>query len=78
RRIPALARLSLRRFPASVLVQVPGHGELSTGAGGEPVRLVGTPGELVLFLFGRQRVARVQLAGPTALTDRLRTAALGI
>ncbi|GAB2950728.1 TIGR03085 family metal-binding protein [Micromonospora polyrhachis] len=78
KRTSPLARLTLRRFPASVLVQAPGRGELSTGAGGEPVRLVGPPGELALFLFGRQRVARVQLVGPAALADRLRTARFGV
>ncbi|ROT31188.1 TIGR03085 family metal-binding protein [Micromonospora sp. HM5-17] len=78
KRIPTLARMSLRRFPAALLVQAPDHGEVATGAGGSQVRLVGSPGELTMFLFGRQRVARVQVVGPTALTDRLRTAQLGV
>jgi uncharacterized protein (TIGR03085 family) len=78
KQVPGLARLSLRRFPATLLIQAPGHGETSIGAGGEPLRLVGSPGELALFLFGRQRVTRVQLVGPPALTDRLRGAKLGI
>ncbi|HEX2770801.1 MAG TPA: TIGR03085 family metal-binding protein, partial [Micromonosporaceae bacterium] len=69
-----LGRLGLRRFPASVLVQAPGFGEATAGAGGERVRLVGEPGELLLFLTGRQRVARVQLDGPAPLTARLRGA----
>ena len=47
------------------------------GAGGERVRIVGAPGELLLFLSGRQRVARVQVDGPSVLADRLRTAKLG-
>ncbi|MEH0842390.1 TIGR03085 family metal-binding protein [Micromonospora sp. CPCC 205711] len=73
-----LARATLRRFPADLLVQAPGHGELSTGRGGERLRLVGAPGELVLFLSGRQRVARVQIDGPPALAERLRGARLGL
>ncbi|GIJ77739.1 TIGR03085 family protein [Micromonospora phaseoli] len=77
RRTSALARLALRRFPAHLLVQAPGHGEVVTGRGGEPLRLVGTPGELALFLSGRQRVARVQLDGAPELMDRLRGAKLG-
>jgi uncharacterized protein (TIGR03085 family) len=76
RRGAGLARLRLRRFPGTLLVQSPGYGEVSTGNGGEPVRMVGAPGELVYFLAGRQRAARVQLAGPPALTDRLRAATL--
>ncbi|MFY1672186.1 TIGR03085 family metal-binding protein [Plantactinospora sp. WMMB334] len=78
RRVPTLARMSLRRFPATLLIQAPEHGEIGAGAGGEQVRMVGSPGELMMFLFGRQRVARVQLVGPPALTDRLRTARLGV
>ncbi|MEQ4304502.1 TIGR03085 family metal-binding protein [Plantactinospora sp. B6F1] len=78
KRIPPMARLSLRRFPATLLIQAPEHGEATAGAGGEQVRMVGSPGELTIFLFGRQRVARVQLVGPPALTERLRTARLGL
>ncbi|EEP70853.1 hypothetical protein MCAG_01180 [Micromonospora sp. ATCC 39149] len=78
RRATVLGRLALRRFPADVLVQAPGHGELSAGRGGQRVRVVGAPTELVLFLTGRQRVARVQVEGPAAAVDRLRVAHLGI
>ncbi|MEU6021453.1 TIGR03085 family metal-binding protein [Micromonospora sp. NPDC048871] len=77
RRTSTMARLRLRRFPARLVVQAPGHGEVVTGQGGETVRLVGPPGELTLFLSGRQRVARVEIEGPTALADRLRGAKLG-
>ncbi|MCM0676751.1 TIGR03085 family metal-binding protein [Micromonospora phytophila] len=78
KRSAPLARLALRRFPADVFVQAPGYGELSVGRGGEPVRVVGAPGELALFLSGRQRVSRVQVDGPSALVDRLRRADLGM
>jgi uncharacterized protein (TIGR03085 family) len=78
KRVPGLARLSLRRFPGRLLIQAPGHGEARAGAGGEDLRLVAPPGELTLFLFGRQRVARVQLDGPAELTGRLRNARLGV
>jgi uncharacterized protein (TIGR03085 family) len=76
KRATTLARLRLRRFPGTVLVQAPGFGEVSTGNGGDTVRLVGAPGELVYFLAGRQRATRVQVVGPAPLADRLRTAAL--
>ncbi|SCL18602.1 TIGR03085 family protein [Micromonospora pallida] len=78
KRVAPLSRLALRRFPASLLVQAPGHGEARCGRGGEALRLVGAPGELTLFLSGRQRVARVQIDGPAALAGRLRTADLGL
>ncbi|MGR6321078.1 TIGR03085 family metal-binding protein [Micromonospora soli] len=77
RRGALLARAALRRFPADLLVQAPGFGERTVGRGGERLRLVGAPGELVLFLSGRQRAARVQVAGPAAPAERLRAANLG-
>jgi uncharacterized protein (TIGR03085 family) len=78
KRLPMLARMALRRFPAALVIQAPGYGEGSSGAGGEPVRLVSAPSELALFLMGRQRVARVQLTGSSPLTERLRTTKLGV
>ncbi|GIJ25276.1 TIGR03085 family protein [Micromonospora qiuiae] len=77
RRASMLARLVLRRFPARLLVQAPDRGEIVTGRGGESLRVVGTPGELALFLSGRQRVAEVRLTGQPGLTERLRAARLG-
>ena len=71
-RAKPLLRLRLRRFPASLLVQAPGFGELRTGAGGPALRLVGAPGELLMFVAGRQRAARVQVDGPAELATRLR------
>jgi uncharacterized protein (TIGR03085 family) len=78
KRVPLLTRTALRGFPATVLVEWPGHGSRTAGAGGEELRLVAAPSELVLFLFGRQRVTHVELAGPPVLTQRLRDAKLGI
>jgi uncharacterized protein (TIGR03085 family) len=77
-RARAFARLQLRRFRAGVVVEAPGHGEVRTGAGGPEVRLRGAPGELMLFLYGRQRYAEVALTGPEELTARLERAGLGI
>ncbi|HEY2948795.1 MAG TPA: TIGR03085 family metal-binding protein [Micromonosporaceae bacterium] len=72
------AGLALRRLPANVIIQSPGYGEVHVGAGGPHLRLVGAPGELLMFLTGRQRAARVQIDAPAALADRLRTARLGV
>ncbi|MEU5721770.1 MULTISPECIES: TIGR03085 family metal-binding protein [unclassified Micromonospora] len=77
KRAAGMARLALRRFPADLLVQAPGFGERTVGRGGDRLRVVGAPGELVLFLSGRQRVARVQVDGPSAPAERLRAASLG-
>ncbi|GAB1646058.1 TIGR03085 family metal-binding protein [Krasilnikovia sp. MM14-A1259] len=75
------ARLRLRRLGMPVLVVAPGVGEQRVGApsaGSPAVVLSGEPGELVMFLSGRQRAARVQVDGPDAAADRLRTARLGM
>lgn len=78
RRVTPMARLALRRFPAAVLVQAPGYGETSVGAGGERLRLIAPPAELALFVSGRQRAARVQADGAPGLAARLREAKLGL
>jgi uncharacterized protein (TIGR03085 family) len=73
------ASFALRRYPAQVRVSSPGHGTVITGrAGTQPVNLTGTPGELLMFLSGRQAHARAGLDGPPEQTSRLRTARLGL
>lgn len=77
--VKVVARLALRRFPAAITINMPGYGEpLPAGAGGPEMRLTGDPGELSLFLSGRQRVADVAIDGPDDLTARLRDARLGV
>jgi uncharacterized protein (TIGR03085 family) len=71
------ARLALRRTPASVTVTAPGVGSYRAGRGGPAVVLAGEPAELLLFLFGRQAHARVDLTGPEPITARMRTARYG-
>jgi uncharacterized protein (TIGR03085 family) len=78
KRIGRTARFALRRFPAAVALEWPGHGTVAAGAGGPEVRLQGRPGELVMFLTGRQGVADVTLTGPDEVVERLRRARLGI
>jgi uncharacterized protein (TIGR03085 family) len=77
-RVRPYAKMRLRRFPAAVTVHAPDHGEVATGAGDEPVKVSADPGELALFLTGRQAAARVTLSGPDPLTARLATTRLGI
>jgi uncharacterized protein (TIGR03085 family) len=72
------ARLVLRRTPATVTVAAPGHDARTGGRGGPAVTISGGPGELLLFLFGRQAHARVELTGPEEITARMRTARFGI
>jgi uncharacterized protein (TIGR03085 family) len=77
-RTRALARLHLRRFKATVRIECPGYGTVTTGAGGPAVTLTGEPGELMMFLFGRQRAARVEATGPDDLVAKLVGARFGV
>ena len=77
-RVRTIAKLALRRTPASVTVTAPGFGSVTAGRGGPEVDLLGAPSELLLFLSGRQGHAVVELAGPAALTDRMRAARYGV
>jgi uncharacterized protein (TIGR03085 family) len=46
---------------------------------GEPVAsITGPPGELLLYLFGRQGAAHVELSGPAAAVDAVRRARFGM
>jgi len=76
--VSGVARLALRRFPAQVEIEAPGSGQVRAGAGGPAIRLTGEPGELVMFLSGRQRAARVEVTGPEETVRRLRQARLGL
>jgi uncharacterized protein (TIGR03085 family) len=76
--VPGSARLALRRFPAGVRIEAPGYGQGRAGRGEPVVTVTGDPGELALFLSGRQRAARVEVTGPEELADRLRRARLGL
>ena len=72
------ARLALRKLHAPVLVRAPGLGELSVGSGDPVATLTGSPSELVMFVSGRQRAARVEIEGSPEVVERLRTGRFGI
>jgi uncharacterized protein (TIGR03085 family) len=78
KRLSVLARLSRWRLPVGVTLEAPGYGRVVARPGTPHVRLVGPPGELLLFLLGRQDVARAEVIGPPDAAERLRTARLGL
>jgi uncharacterized protein (TIGR03085 family) len=72
-----IGRMSTRRTDVGVHVQRP-NGEHATLRAARPgVVVTGPPSELLVFLFGRQRAADVDLRGPAEACDRLRAAKLG-
>jgi uncharacterized protein (TIGR03085 family) len=76
--VRTMARFALRRFPATVVLRAAGYGERAVGAGGDRVEVTGSPGELAMFLSGRQRAAQVEVEGPPETVARLRAAKLGL
>jgi uncharacterized protein (TIGR03085 family) len=70
-------RMSLRKLHLPVLLRSPGFGEVAIGGDTPVATLTGEPGELAMFLLGRQRAARVDVDGPPEVAERLRTARLG-
>lgn len=78
RRARFMARRAGRRLGAVLAVEWPGHGRVVTGAGEPAATVSGPPGELLLYLFGRQAAARVGTAGDPAVVERAGRADLGI
>jgi uncharacterized protein (TIGR03085 family) len=77
-RVRSTSRLALRRFPAAVILEWPEQERSTAGAGGPEMRVSGRPGELTMFLSGRQAVADVTVTGPDELVERLKKARLGV
>ncbi len=77
-RLALMARLVRRRVPVGVSLEAPGFGRVEVREGDPHVTVSGPPGELVLFVSGRQRVARVEVSGPSDAAAVLTAARLGI
>lgn len=78
RRVRGLALLARRRVPGSLTLVAPGRGTVTVRAGEPMVTLTADPGELVLFMTGRQQAAAVQAEGPPDAVRRMQEARLGL
>jgi uncharacterized protein (TIGR03085 family) len=76
--VKVAARMGLRKLDLPVLLRAPGFGEVAVGGTPPQATLIGDPGELVLFVSGRQRAARVEIEAPPETAERLRTAKFGL
>ncbi|POX39911.1 TIGR03085 family protein [Streptomyces sp. Ru73] len=77
-RIERMARLLGRKSPVGLVLRRP-DGRTAVAHRGTPVVTVtGEPGELTLFLFGRQGAAKVELDGDKEAVARLQEAKLGL
>ncbi len=73
-----MAKMMTRKAPSGMTLVAPGDREL-VAHGGEPmVTIRGEVGELVLFVYGRQRSADIELDGPSGACDALMEASFGI
>lgn len=77
--LKGMARLMLRRAPTGVVLVAPDHGreEVRKATKHGSVTLTGSPGELVLYLSGRQRVADVEVTGPPEAVEAMAAAEFG-
>ncbi|MFJ3901966.1 TIGR03085 family metal-binding protein [Streptomyces sp. NPDC090025] len=77
-RLEKLARLTGRRSPVGLVLRRP-NGQTAVAHKGTPVVTVtGEPGELTLFVFGRQEAAQVELDGEKSALEQVTTAKLGM
>ncbi|MFI6812831.1 TIGR03085 family metal-binding protein [Nonomuraea sp. NPDC050328] len=79
-RLSLAARLMLRKAPVGVVLRETRTGAAALGgpSGGERVEVAGPAGELLLFCFGRQKHARVELKGDPDAIARLENASIGL
>ncbi|MEU6329608.1 TIGR03085 family protein [Streptomyces sp. 2224.1] len=77
-RIERMARVLGRKSPVGLVLRRP-DGRTAVAHRGTPVvTVVGEPGELTMFAFGRQDAADVELDGDKDAIERLRAAKLGV
>ena len=71
--------LARRLRGAGLELQWAGTAKTVRACPGEPaVRVAGPPGELLLYLFGRQGVAQVEVDGPAAAVEAVRRVRFGM
>ncbi|KAA9150733.1 TIGR03085 family protein [Amycolatopsis acidicola] len=77
RTVKAMAKLSLRRSPVGVVLRTESGEELTAKAGNPTVAVVGSPVELLLFVFGRNAV-QVEYQGDPDDVARVTSMSRGI
>ena len=77
--VTRMGKVLARRSPTGVVVVSEGYGRAAIKGPGvrDTVVVRGRPGELVLFLYGRQRVAEVEMQGPPSDISALQNASMG-
>jgi len=73
-----MGSLMFRSAPVGAVLVAPGHGSVVAHRGEPTVRVVGSPVELLLVAYGRERVAEVSYEGEDDAVAALRGASLGL
>jgi len=73
-----LGRLVVRRSPAGIVLVNPAGERMTAKSATPSVDVTGEPGELVLFVYGRQAHSRAVVTGPAESVEAVRTARFGI
>jgi uncharacterized protein (TIGR03085 family) len=73
-----MAKMMTRKAPGGLVLCDPDRGSITANGGNPSVTVNGPVGELVLFVYGRQRHSAVSLDGPVDLVAAMRTASFGI
>jgi len=72
-------RSLFHRSPVSVTLRTPdGRSKRVVKRSGEGIELLGEPGELIMYAFGRKDHAQVQLEGPDAAVNTFRQVPLKV
>jgi uncharacterized protein (TIGR03085 family) len=80
KQVKLAAKTMTRKAPSGLVLRLP-DGTTSVAKrpnGNGSVTVTGQPSELVLFCFGRQRVADVELEGEAELVEQLKSASFGV
>jgi uncharacterized protein (TIGR03085 family) len=72
------ARLLARRSPVGLVLAIAGHEEVVAKKGQPSVTVSGSPGDIVLFLYGRSSVADVAFDGPADAVEQLKATKFGV
>lgn len=79
KQVKLAAKTMTRKAPSGLVLRLPdGTESVARRPGGQgSVTVTGEPAELVLFTFGRQAVAKVELTGDPEIVERLKSTPFG-
>ena len=72
------ARLLARQSPVGLLLSISGHDSVVAKKGEPSVTISGSAGDIVLFLYGRSSVARLEFDGPADAIESLKSTKFGV